>query len=182
MVKKDRRSEVQILYVVSDLVIPLLIFSIVGMGLLMKRDIYGDFIKGAKDGMRSIVSILPTLVGLMVGVGVLRSSGFLDKFGEILGTWMQPLGFPPELVPLGVVRLFSNSAATGLLLDLYKEYGTDSAIGFAASLMASSTETVFYTMSVYFLAAKVTKTRYTLAGALTATIAGIIASVLLAHI
>ena len=61
----------QILYVVSDLVIPLLIFSIVGMGLLMKRDIYGDFIKGAKDGMRSIVSILPTLVGLMVGVGVL---------------------------------------------------------------------------------------------------------------
>ena len=86
MVKKDRRSEVQILYVVSDLVIPLLIFSIVGMGLLMKRDIYGDFIKGAKDGMRSIVSILPTLVGLMVGVGVLRSSGFLDKLGEILGT------------------------------------------------------------------------------------------------
>lgn len=172
----------QILYVVSDLVIPLLIFSIVGMGLLMKRDIYGDFIKGAKDGMRSIVSILPTLVGLMVGVGVLRSSGFLDKLGEILGTWMQPLGFPPELVPLGVVRLFSNSAATGLLLDLYKEYGTDSAISFAASLMASSTETVFYTMSVYFLAAKVTKTRYTLAGALTATIAGIIASVLLAHI
>lgn len=172
----------QILYVVSDLVIPLLIFSIVGMGLLMKRDIYGDFIKGAKDGMRSIVSILPTLVGLMVGVGVLRSSGFLDKLGEILGTWMQPLGFPPELVPLGVVRLFSNSAATGLLLDLYKEYGTDSAIGFAGSLMASSTETVFYTMSVYFLAAKVTKTRYTLAGALTATIAGIIASVLLAHI
>lgn len=172
----------QILYVVSDLVIPLLIFSIVGMGLLMKRDIYGDFIKGAKDGMRSIVSILPTLVGLMVGVGVLRSSGFLDKLGEILGTWMQPLGFPPELVPLGVVRLFSNSAATGLLLDLYKEYGTDSVIGFAASLMASSTETVFYTMSVYFLAAKVTKTRYTLAGALTATIAGIIASVLLAHI
>lgn len=182
MVKKDRRSEVQILYVVSDLVIPLLIFSIVGMGLLMKRDIYGDFIKGAKDGMRSIISILPTLVGLMVGVGVLRSSGFLDKLGEILGTWMQPLGFPPELVPLGVVRLFSNSAATGLLLDLYKEHGTDSAIGFAASLMASSTETVFYTMSVYFLAAKVTKTRYTLAGALTATIAGIIASVLLAHI
>lgn len=172
----------QILYVVSDLVIPLLIFSIVGMGLLMKRDIYGDFIKGAKDGMRSIISILPTLVGLMVGVGVLRSSGFLDKLGEILGTWMQPLGFPPELVPLGVVRLFSNSAATGLLLDLYKEYGTDSAIGFAVSLMASSTETVFYTMSVYFLAAKVTKTRYTLAGALTATIAGIIASVLLAHI
>lgn len=63
--------------------------------------------------MRSIVSILPTLVGLMVGVGVLRSSGFLDKLGEILGTWMQPLGFPPELVPLGVVRLFPTAPQPG---------------------------------------------------------------------
>lgn len=170
----------RLLYLVSDLMIPLLIFYIVGMGLLMKRNVYGDFIKGAKDGLRSIVSILPTLIGLMVGVGALRSSGFLDWLGELLGRWMKPIGFPPELVPLGVVRLFSNSAATGLLLDLYKEYGTDSVIGTAASLMASSTETVFYTMSVYFLAAKVTKTRYTLAGALTATLAGIAASVLLA--
>lgn len=175
-----RRCEVRVLGLVSDLIIPLLIFYIVGMGLLMKRNVYGDFIRGAKDGLKSIVSILPTLTGLMVSVGVLRSSGALDKLGEILGRVMEPVGFPPELVPLGVVRLFSNSAATGLLLDLYKEYGTDSVIGIAASLMASSTETVFYTMSVYFLAAKVTKTRYTLAGALTATVAGIAASMLLA--
>ena len=175
-----RRCEVRVLGLVSDLIIPLLIFYIVGMGLLMKRNVYGDFIRGAKDGLKSIVSILPTLTGLMVSVGVLRSSGALDKLGEILGRVMEPVGFPPELVPLGVVRLFSNSAATGLLLDLYKEYGTDSVISIAASLMASSTETVFYTMSVYFLAAKVTKTRYTLAGALTATVAGIAASMLLA--
>ena len=175
-----RRCKVRVLGLVSDLIIPLLIFYIVGMGLLMKRNVYGDFIRGAKDGLKSIVSILPTLTGLMVSVGVLRSSGALDKLGEILGRVMEPVGFPPELVPLGVVRLFSNSAATGLLLDLYKEYGTDSVIGIAASLMASSTETVFYTMSVYFLAAKVTKTRYTLAGALTATVAGIAASMLLA--
>lgn len=171
----------QVLFLISDLMIPLLIFYIVGMGLLMRRDVYGDFLKGAKDGLKSIVSILPTLIGLMVSVGVLRSSGFLDRLGEILGKLMEPIGFPPELVPLGVVRLFSNSAATGLLLDLYKEYGTDSLIGMAASLMASSTETVFYTMSVYFLAVNIKKTRYTLAGALTATLAGILASVYLAH-
>lgn len=171
----------RILYLISEWLIPLLMFYIVGMGLLMKRDVYGDFIRGAKDGLKSVVSVLPTLIGLMIGVGVLRSSGFLEKLGEILGKLAKPLGFPPQLVPLGVVRLFSNSAATGLLLDLYKEYGTDSLIGTAASLMASSTETVFYTMSVYFLAAKVTKTRYTLAGALTATLAGIAVSVLLAY-
>lgn len=170
----------RILYLISDLMIPLLIFYIVGMGLLMKRDIYGDFIRGAKEGLGTIVSILPTLIGLMVGVGVLRASGFLDWLGEILGKATALIHFPPELVPLGVVRLFSNSAATGLLLDLYKEHGADSFLGFAASLMAGSTETVFYTMSVYFLAAKVTRTRYTLAGALTATLAGIAASVVIA--
>lgn len=170
----------QFLCILSDLVIPLLIFYITGMGLLMKRDIYGDFIRGAGDGLRTVVSILPTLIGLMVGVGVLRASGFLDMTGRLLGNLTRPVGFPPELVPLGVVRLFSNSAATGLLLDLYKEYGTDSYIGFAASLMAGSTETVFYTMSVYFLAARVTRTRYTLAGALTATLAGIAASAVIA--
>lgn len=170
----------QFLCILSDLVIPLLIFYITGMGLLMKRDIYGDFIRGAGDGLRTVVSILPTLIGLMVGVGVLRASGFLDMTGRLLGNLTRSVGFPPELVPLGVVRLFSNSAATGLLLDLYKEYGTDSYIGFAASLMAGSTETVFYTMSVYFLAARVTRTRYTLAGALTATLAGIAASAVIA--
>ena len=86
------------------------------------------------------------------------------------------IGFPVQLVPLAVVRLFSASAATGFLLDIFKEFGPDSKIGIIASLMLSCTETVFYTMSVYFMAAKVTKTRYTLAGALLSVFAGIAAS------
>ena len=90
------------------------------------------------------------------------------------------IGFPAELVPLTIVKMFSSSAATGLLLDIYKEFGTDSRSGLIASLVLSSTETIFYTMSVYFIAAKVTKTRYTLSGALLATLAGTIASVILA--
>ena len=84
------------------------------------------------------------------------------------------------MVPLAIVRMFSSSAATGLVLDIFKEYGTDSRIGLIASIMMSCTETIFYTMSVYFMAAKVRKTRYTLAGALAATLAGIMASVWLA--
>ena len=90
------------------------------------------------------------------------------------------VGFPSQLVPLAIVRMFSSSAATGLVLDIFKEYGTDSRIGLIASIMMSCTETIFYTMSVYFMAAKVRKTRYTLAGALAATLAGIMASVWLA--
>lgn len=85
-------------------------------------------------------------------------------------------------MPLSIVKMFSSSAATGLLLDIYKKFGTDSRTGLIASLILSSTETIFYTMSVYFIAAKVTRTRYTLTGALLSTLAGTIASVILASL
>ncbi|MCI8416982.1 MAG: spore maturation protein [Lachnospiraceae bacterium] len=164
----------------SDAIVPLLIFLIVAWGLAAKVQVYDDFVKGAKDGFLTVIKIMPTLIGLMVAVGILRASGFLDFLSELLCGFTDLLHFPSELVPLTVVRLFSSSAATGLALDLYKQYGTDSRIGLLASLMMSCTETVFYTMSVYFMTAKVRKTRYTLAGSLVATAAGIGASMVLA--
>lgn len=170
----------KILLFLSDFMIPLVIFYIVGFGFLMKRNIYEDFVEGASSGLKTVVKIMPTLIGLMTGVGILRASGFLDRLGSLLGNVLNRLGFPGELVPLTIVKMFSSSAATGLLLDIYKEFGTDSRSGLIASLILSSTETIFYTMSVYFIAAKVTKTRYTLTGALLATLAGTIASVILA--
>ena len=163
----------------SDLMVPLVIFGIVSYGLLMKVDVYETFIQGAKSGLRTVISLVPTLVGLMVAVGILRASGFLDFLARIAGGLTEPLGFAAELVPLSVVKMFSSSAATGLLLDLYKEYGTDSYIGKVASISMSCTETIFYTMSVYFMTARVSKTRYTLAGALLATAGGLAASVVL---
>ena len=99
---------------------------------------------------------------------------------EEIGKFTKWIGFPGELVPLTVVKMFSSSAATGLLLDIYKEFGTDSRNGLIASISMASTETIFYTMSVYYMTAKVTKTRYTLTGALLATFAGLAASVILA--
>ena len=141
---------------------------------------YEDFIKGAKDGFRTVIQIMPTLVGLMVAVGVLRASWFLNAVGKLFGGLTDKIGFPSDLVPLVFVKMFSSSAATGLVLDIFKTYGPDSYIGMITSIMMSCTETIFYTMSVYFLAAKVTKTRHTLPGALLATIAGIAASVILA--
>lgn len=170
----------KILLFLSDLMIPLILFYIVGFGFLMKRNIYEDFVDGAASGLKTVVKIMPTLIGLMTGVGILRASGFLDMLGRLFGGILDRIGFPSELVPLTIVKMFSSSAATGLLLDIYKEFGTDSRSGLIASLILSSTETIFYTMSVYFIAAKVTKTRYTLPGALLATIAGTIASVILA--
>ena len=160
----------------SDLTIPLIIFYIIAFGIAQKVKVYESFVSGAAEGLKTVVKILPTLIGLMVAVGILRGSGFLDMLGNYLGKITDPLGFPAPLVPLAFVRMFSSSAATGLALDIFKEYGTDSRIG----LIVSCTETIFYTMSVYFMTAKITKTRYTLTGALLSTLAGIAASVLLA--
>ena len=148
---------------------------------MMKVDVYDTFIKGAKNGFFTVIKIMPTLIGLMVAVGVLRASGFLDFLAEIIGSFSKYIGFPGELVPLTIVKMFSSSAATGLLLDTYKEHGTDSLLGLIASISMACTETIFYTMSVYFMTAKVSKTRYTLAGALLATFAGLAASVILAQ-
>lgn len=163
----------------SETAIPMLIFVIVGTGILNHQKVYEEFVQGAADGFKTVAGILPTLIGLMVAVGVLRASGLLDAAVQLGAVLTDHIVFPAELVPITLVKMFSSSAATGLLLDIYKEYGTDSSLGKMASVMLSSTETIFYTMSVYFLSVKVKKTRYTLAGALTATIAGTAASVFL---
>ncbi|MDO4601564.1 MAG: spore maturation protein [Eubacteriales bacterium] len=166
----------------SSFMIPFLMFYIVGYGLLSKRDIYRDFLKGTEDGLRMVMRLCPTLIGLMTAVGVLRASGFLDFCGAFLGNFTEKIGMPAEIVPLAVVRLFSSSGATGLLLDIFKEFGTDSLNGLMGGILLSSTESVFYCMSVYFGSVQIEKTRYTLAGALFASLAGIIVSVILAHL
>ena len=114
-----------------------------------------------------------------LGYALCADAGLLDALTALFGTAAEGV-LPPQLAGLTLVRLFSSSAAVGLLLDIFRQYGTDSRLGLAASLMLSCTETVFYTMSVYFMAAGVKKTRHTLAGALISTAAGAAASLFLA--
>ena len=165
------------LYYLSDSMIPFVIMLVAGYGLMQKVDIFDAFIEGAVDGFKTVYKIMPTLIGLMIAIGVLRQSGALDFLSAILKPLTAVFGFPSELVPLVTVKMFSSSAATSLLLDIYKQFGTDSYLGTLASVLMSCSETIFYTMSVYFMTAKVTKTRYTLAGAMFATFAGIVASI-----
>ena len=169
-------------YYISDFIIPILIVYILVTGLAAKIPVYDEFVKGASEGVRTVFRIFPTLVGLMTAVGMLRASGVLDVLTKLLVLPARILHFPEQLIPLALVRLFSASAATSLVLDVYKQYGTDSYTGMLASIMMGCTETVFYTMSVYFLAVKISRTRWTLAGALFSTLAGIAASVVLAGI
>ena len=164
----------------SEFMIPVLIFYIIAMGAVTKQNVYEDFMKGAKDGLQLVVKIMPTMIAMLVAVNVLRSSGFLEFLAELVRPLAEKIHFPAPLVPLSVLKIFSSSGATGLLLDLYKEYGVDSYIGKVGSLILSSTETIFYTMSLYFVTAGIKKSRYTMAGCLVAAISGIAASVFFA--
>lgn len=166
---------------ISSFMIPLILFYIIGYGLLNREKVYDIFIEGVKEGFKIVIGIAPTLVGLMIAVGVIRASGVLDMVAEFLSPIGSILRIPAEVLPVILVRLFSTSAANGLLFDIFKEFGTDSSTGLTASIIMSCTESIFYIMSVYFLAVKVKKTRWTLAGGLIATLAGVAASVVIAN-
>ena len=153
----------------SNLMIPMVIFGIVILALSTKIDMFAAFTKGAKDGFKVVYEILPTLIGLMLAVGILRTSGILDVVGDTLAKPLSVIGFPSQLVPLSLVKMFSSSAATGLLLDIFKKFGTDTYEGLLASI-GNNKEKPFQ------------KTGWILPGALVCTLAGMIASVIIVKI
>ena len=170
----------KLILMLSSFMIPLIIFYMIGYVILNREKVYDIFIDGVKEGFRIVVGIAPALVGLMVAVGVVRNSGALELLARLLTPIGNLLRIPAEIIPLILVRLFSTSAANGLVFDIFKEYGTDSQMGLLASIIMSCTESIFYIMSVYFLSVKVKKTRWTFAGGMLATLAGVVASVIIA--
>ena len=166
------------LMVLSDFIIPVTVLFIVVFGSLKRVNLYETFLEGAKEGLHTVVNILPTLLGLMVAVEVLRAGGLLELLTKLLAPLEHLVGFPAELAPLTLVRLVS-SAAVGLLTEIFSTYGPDSFLGRSASVMMYCTETVFYTMSLYFLSVGITKTRHTLFCALAANFTGVALSLFL---
>lgn len=165
-----------ILLGISDWIIPSIMIGIIIYGLLHKINVFEAFIEGAADGLKVVVDILPTLIGLLVAVGMLRTSGALDGIARLIAPLISWSNFPPQLIPVILMRSFSSSAAIGLIIDLFKIYGPDSFIGRVVSIMFGCTETIFYTMSVYFMIIKVKKSRYTLPGAALSMLSGVIAA------
>ncbi len=171
----------KIILFLSDTIVPLFIFYIVLYGFLAKIDLFSAFLDGVKKGFQTVVDIAPTLIALFVSVGIVRSSGLMQFLCQILEPLGSILKIPTPIIPVIFVRLFSSSAATSVVLDLFKQYGTDSNIGLIASILLSCTETVFYTISVYFMSVHIRKTRFTLTGSLFATAAGVAASIAFAR-
>lgn len=166
----------------SGLLVPVCVAFVAVQGLLRRRPIFNDFLCGAKTGIRTVVEVLPSLVGLMMAVYVLRASGLLDVLSGLLGAVIPQNILPGAVIPPLLVRLFSNSAATGLALDVFAQYGPDSLPGLIVSIGLSATESLFYVMSMYLGSVGIKKSRYILPGALMATLAGIAASVVLANL
>jgi spore maturation protein B len=168
-----------VLMFLSNCVIPVLIWYVVGLGLMMKLDVFDIFLEGVKDGLKTVAGIVPTLIGLLTAVGVLRAAGVFDGIGQVLHPLLSKISMAPEVLSLIFIKFFSSTAATGLMLDIFTEYGVDSKNGWLAALILCCTESCMYTMSVYYMSQKITKTRWTLAGGLIAAAAGVIVSIVL---
>ena len=164
----------------SEIIIPIVVFYIVLYGFFNKTDVYESFLKGVKEGFQIVVDIAPTMIALMVSIGIFRGSGALDMLCRILKPIGNAVGVPSQILPVFLVRMCSSSAALSFVLDIFKEYGPDSYLGFLSSIMMSCTETILYTMTIYYMSVSVKKTRWTFAGAMVATMAGTIASVIIA--
>lgn len=166
----------------SSIAMPLMILLIVIYGLIEKNKIFDSFLVGAKEGISIVISIFPTLIGLFVAVGVLRSSGVLDCIIRLLSPILNMLHFPTEIMPLALIRPISGSSSIAVATDIMKTYGVDSPIGLMAAVIMGSTETTLYTIAVYTASVGVKKTRFVLWASLIADFVGIVVSVVVCRI
>ncbi|WBY63660.1 MAG: Spore maturation protein [Thermocaproicibacter melissae] len=158
--------------------VPIVIVAIVLFGFLRKVPVFDTFVTGAKEGLHTSVSILPTLVGLIMAVSMLSASGALDLLSSLLAPAANFLGLPPEVMPLALIKPFSGSGSTAVLTQIYKDCGPDSFAGRVASVMAGSTETTFYAVAVYFGSVGIKKTRHTIPAAVLGDLSACILSAL----
>ena len=162
----------------SNLAMPLIILLIVIYGVIEKKEVFDKFIEGAKDGIKIVINIFPTLIGLFLAVGTLRSSGVIDIVVNILNPLLKIVNFPTEIMPLALLRPISGSSSIAVATDIMKNFGVDSQIGIMAAVIMGATETTLYTIAVYSSSVKIKKTRFVLIAALTADIVGIITSII----
>ena len=162
----------------ADTLVPALLLLVCGCALGKKLDVYRLMQDGVRDGLHLLLAILPPLLVLLAAVEALRASGALDLLTEAAAPLFTRLGLPPETAPLVLIRPLSGSAALAVGADLMAAYGVDSPVGRTAAVMLGSTETTFYTISVYFGAAGVRGTRHTVPAALIADLAGFTAAAL----
>lgn len=163
----------------STAAIPVIVMIIVLHGVIEKKKVYDLFVDGAEEGMKMVFKLLPTLIGIFVAVGALRSSGILDCIVK----WITPLceifKIPSQIMPLALLRPISGSASIAVATDIMNQYGVDSFIGMIASTIMGSTETTLYTIAVYTSCVGIKNIRFVLVASLIADAVGMITSVVI---
>lgn len=171
-----------VLYGVSQWIIPLLLLVIPLWAWWQRVSIYDCFVEGAAEGIKTAIRIFPYILGMLVAIGIFRSSGALEAMVVALSPVLDWIGFPAEVLPLAMIRPLSGSGALGVTAELINTYGPDSFIGHLASMMQGSTDTTFYILAVYFGAVGIKKYRHAVWVGLTADCAGFLAAIFMCHL
>ena len=166
----------------SKSIIPIILLIIITYGMLEERKVYEWFIEGAKEGLDVIRRIFPYILAMIIAVNIFREAKLIDVLNVIVRPIVNFIGLPEEVIPLVIIKPLSGSGALGVFTDIIKEFGPDTKIGLIASIIMGSTETIFYTITVYFGAVKVKKIRHTLWAAIIADITSIIMAILMVNL
>ncbi|AIY83102.1 spore maturation protein [Clostridium baratii] len=158
-------------------IIPITVVIILGYGMIKGRKVYEWFLEGAKDGLMVCLKIFPCLLAMLVAVQIFKNANLLDLVNKLVAPLSGAIGLPQEVVPLVLIKPISGSGAIGMFTDIIKTYGADTFIGLVASVIMGTTETIFYTITVYYGAAKIKKIRHTLWAAVIADITAIIVAI-----
>lgn len=164
---------------ISNIAVPICIFIIIFYGIVSKLNIFDIFIKGAKEGVKIIVDIFPTLIGLFLAIELLSSSGVLEFITKLMFPILDILKIPTEIIPVAILRPISGSGSIAIATEIMKEQGVDTKVGLIISTIMGSTETVLYTIAVYTSSINVKKSRFVLGVSLIASLTGILVSVII---
>lgn len=159
-------------------IVPAIVITFTAFGLIRKVPVFEVFCEGALKGLKTVLTIAPTLMGLITAVTMLRESGAIDALTNLISPFAEKLGFPAEIVPVAILRPVSGGGSTALLIDIFERLGPDSFAGKIVSVMAGSTETTFYAITLYYGSVGIKKIRHTLVAGLAADLTAVIFSVL----
>lgn len=163
---------------ISNIAVPICILIILLYGINQKINVFDIFLKGAEEGLKIVINIFPTLIGLFLAIKLLSNSGVLDFFVNLMSPALNYLNIPKEIMPIAFLRPISGSGSIAISTELMKKFGVDSQIGLIIATILGSTETILYTVAVYTSSVKVKKTRFVLIASFSATIVGMIASII----
>jgi spore maturation protein B len=166
-----------VISLISYFIIPLILVGFPLYGLFKRVPVYESFVEGAREGFQVAVRIIPYLVAILFAIAMFRASGAMDTLIGALDPVLSLLGFPPEVLPMAIIRPLTGSGSAAIVVDMINQYGEDSLFVKMAAVMFGSTETTFYVIAVYFGAVNIKRTRHALPAGLTADLAAMIIAV-----